>query len=59
MHVLLGFCMDTMPMGGSQPTYAFVSLRNQYLGWNDGIMMIHLMDKKVKLWSLSHLKLQF
>ncbi len=35
MHVLLGFCLDTMPMGGSQPTYAFVSFtKNQYLGWN-------------------------
>jgi hypothetical protein len=48
MHVLLDFYMDTMAMGGSQPIHAFVSLRNQYLGWNDGIVMVHLMDKKVK-----------
>jgi hypothetical protein len=32
MHVLLGFCMDTMPMGGSQPIYAFVSLRKS-ISW--------------------------
>ncbi len=48
MRVLLDFYMDTMPMGGSQPIYAFVSLQNQYLGWNDGIVMVHLMDEKVK-----------